>query len=408
VVLGILLTQAMSRGLTRDVRLVTDGLARLRTDLHHSIPPLAGEIGEIAAKINVMAQSLLDAKSLTEDIVQSIADGVIAIDRDGRITAINPAARHMVGVAEAEAIGRPYNSLFDPAAPFSSVLLDTLEHGCEHVDVAVEMPLPRQMLDVSASSSLLRDSHGTAIGAVVVLKDRTEQSRLRTQVMRADRLAALGELMAGVAHEIRNPLTSIRGFVQFLEACDDVREWRRYSPEIIRQVDSLNRIITELLEFGRPRPPAIRPVQLNDLVHEVTRLAGHKANVQLRLALCAELPLIEADGEALKQALLNLLINAMQAVETLGTARSETHVEADGATVAVAISDDGAGILPEDLEKIFDPFFSTKPQGTGLGLAMVHRIVDAHHGTVAMTSRPGAGTVATMRLPRLHIKKDEV
>ena len=408
VLLGVLLIQAMSRGLARDVQMVTDGLVQLRTNLHHNIPPLPGEIGEIAAKINDMAQALLDAQSLTEDIVQSIADGVIAVDRSGCITAINPAARHMIGVAEADAIGKPYDALFDPATPFSSVLLDTLKHGCDHIDVAVQMPLARQMLDVSASSSLLRDSHGTAIGAVVVLKDRTEQSRLRTQVMRADRLAALGELMAGVAHEIRNPLTSIRGFVQFLEGCDDVREWRRYAPDIIRQVDSLNRIITELLEFGRPRSPAIGPVQLNDLIHEVTRLAGHKADVELRLALCATLPLIEADGEALKQALLNLLINAMQGIEAAGTVRIESHIEGDGAAVAVSISDDGIGIAPENLEKIFDPFFSTKPQGTGLGLAMVHRIVDAHHGTVAMTSRSDHGTVATIRLPRLHIMKDGI
>jgi two-component system sensor histidine kinase AtoS len=162
------------------------------------------------------------------------------------------------------------------------------------------------------------------------------------------------------------------------------------------------------LEFGRSRPPAIRPVQLNDLIHEVTRLAGHKADVQMRLALCTDLPLIEADGEALKQALLNLVINAIQAIETAGTVRIETRLETEGAVVAVSISDDGTGIAPENLEKIFDPFFSTKPQGTGLGLAMVHRIVDAHHGTITMTSNAGTGTVATLRLPRLHIKKDDV
>lgn len=404
VLLGVLLIQAMSHRLGRDVRTVTDGLVRLRTDLHHSIPPLSGEIGEIAAKVNAMAQALLDAQTLTEDIVQSIADGVIAVDLAGRVTAINPAARRMIGVSEEGAIGQLYTSLF--TAPFSSVLLDTLEHGCDHVDVAVEMPLPQQMLDVSASSSLLRDSHGTAIGAVVVLKDRTEQSRLRTQVMRADRLAALGELMAGIAHEIRNPLTSIRGFVQFLEGCDDVSEWRRYSPVIIRQVDSLNRIITELLEFGRSRPPTMRTIQLNDLVHEVTLLAGHKSNVQLRLALGTELPPIEADGEALKQALLNLLINAVQAIESTGTVRIETRVETDGATAMVSISDDGVGIPAENLEKIFDPFFSTKPQGTGLGLAMVHRIVDAHHGTITVSSPSGGGTVVTIRLPRQQLQKD--
>lgn len=416
ILLGLVLIQAMSRRLARDIRCITTGLDGMRTDLRRMIRPPPGEIGAIADKVNAMARALLEARSLTENILHSIADGVVAVDRGARVTAINPAAQAMMGVAAADVIGRPYQSLFDREVHFTSALLDTLETGREHIGVSLDYPLPSHTLHVNVSSSLLRDSQGTIIGAVVVLKDMTEQRRLQTQVMRADRLAALGELTAGVAHEIRNPLTSIRGFMQFLESCDDIAEWRQYAPVIVRQVDSLNRIVTELLEFGRPRPPAIRPVQINELIGEVARLAGRKSCAPVVLDLAPGLPPIEADGEALKQVVLNLLINAIQAVsekaasdktapdKTAGetaTIRIATSMAGPG-EIAVTVSDDGAGIAPENLGKIFDPFFSTKADGTGLGLAMAHRIVDAHHGTIAVASTLGAGTEIALRLPIHH------
>jgi len=401
IVLGLTLTQVMSNWLSHDIKRITDGLAHMRSDLHHSIRPPPGEIGEIAIEVNAMAKALLDARSLTENILYSIADGIIAVDKVGRITSINPAAQHMIGLDAADVVGHPYQSLFKPEAHFSSVLLDTLETGQEHNGVALDYPLPSHILHVSVSTSRLRDCHGNTIGAVAVLKDLTEQRRLKTQIMRADRLAALGELMAGVAHEIRNPLTSIRGFMQFLETCDDIKEWQKYAPLIVHQVDSLNRIIGELLEFGRSRPPFVRPVQVNDLIREVTLLAGSKSNARMDLDLAPEMPLIEADGEALKQVVLNLVINAIQAIPESGTIRIATTASSTGDAI-ITVADDGVGIPPENLEKVFDPFFSTKPSGTGLGLAMVHRIIDAHHGTIAISSTPGGGTVVILQLPFVH------
>lgn len=397
ILLGLGLAHAMSRRLSRDVKAITGGLAVMRRDLHHRIPQPSGEIGDIAEEVNGMAQALLDARSLTENILQSIADGVIAVDQQARVTSINPAAQQLFGVT-ADVVGRSYQSLMDQDANFSSPLLDTLRTGRKHIGVALDFPLPGHALHLNVSSSLLRDSHGNAIGAVVVFKDMTEQRRLRTQIMRADRLAALGELTAGVAHEIRNPLTSIRGFMQLLESSDDVAEWQRYAPIIVRQVDSLNRIVTELLDFGRPRPPSIRPIQLNDVIHEVSLLAGRKSSAQLVLDMAPGLPLVNADGEALKQAVLNLIINAVQAIPDSGTVRIATAADGAGDAV-VTVADDGVGIAPENLEKIFDPFFTTKAEGTGLGLAMVHRIVDAHGGTISIASTPGAGTTVTVRLP---------
>ncbi|ALG73620.1 histidine kinase [Azospirillum thiophilum] len=401
ILLGLLLTHLLSRGVGRDIRRIIDGLLRMRSDLGHAILPPPGEVGEIAVEVNGMARALLDARSLTENILHSIADGVIAVDRAGQVTAVNPAAAAMVGVTAAEVIGKPYDSLFKPDGQFASPLLDTLKTGQPHVGVTLDFPGTRQTLHLNVSSSLLRNSRSEAIGAVVVLKDLTEQRRLRTQIMRADRLAALGELVAGLAHEVRNPLTSIRGFMQFLETSDDVKEWQRYAPLIVRQVDSLNRLVTELLEFGRPRPPTIRPVQLNDLIREVSLLAGRKSNARITLDLAADLPQVEADGEALKQVVLNLIINAIQATPDTGIIAISTAAP-DGREAVIAVSDDGEGIAPENVDKVFDPFFSTKPNGTGLGLAMAHRIVDAHHGTIAIASTPGAGTVVTLRIPFLH------
>ena len=403
ILLGLALTQVLARGVGRDIKQIIDGLLRMRCDLGEPIQPPPGEVGAIAVEVNAMARALLDARSLTENILHSIADGVIAVDRAGKVTALNPAGEAMLGITATDVIGRPYESLFKPDGRFASPLLDTLKTGRHHVGVTLDFPGTKQTLHLTVSSSLLRDSHGDAIGAVVVLKDLTEQQRLRTQVMRADRLAALGELVAGLAHEVRNPLTSIRGFMQFLESSDDVAEWQRYAPLIVRQVDSLNRLVTELLEFGRPRPPAFRPVQLNDLIREVSLLAGRKSNARIALHLAPDLPLVEADGEALKQVMLNLIINAIQATsETGGITITTASTAQDCRDVIVTVADDGEGIAPENLDKVFDPFFSTKPQGTGLGLAMAHRIVDVHHGTITIANRLQSGTTVTLRIPFVH------
>lgn len=405
ILLGTVLAFGLSRGLDRDIKSITRGLAQMRTDLSVKIPEPLGEIGAIAIEINGMARAVLDARSVTERILHSIADGVVAVDSSSRITSINPSAQKMLDVTAPEAIGHPSDLVFGENYIFSRLLLDALDAGEEHTDIPGEIVLQERSLHVAVSSNVLRDSSEKTMGAVVVIKDLTEQSRLRTQVMRADRLAGLGELMAGVAHEIRNPLTSIRGFMQFLESCDDIEEWQKYSPLIIRQVDSLNSIIAELLEFGKPRPPAIQFVQINDLLKEVLLLACGKSSVHVVLDLSPDLPPIEGDGESLKQAFLNIIINALQAIGRDGRIEISTSMQTNSVAL-VRFRDDGEGIAAEDLEKIFDPFYSTKPNGTGLGLAMVHRIVDAHYGTVTIFSKRGKGAEVNLRIPQLHHRTD--
>lgn len=395
----------MSRRLSREVDVVVDGLAVMKTDLHRRLPPLRDELGDIVEAINAMAKALLDARSLTENILSSIADGIVAVDRAGVVTAINPAAERLYGIRAEAVIGRPYHELFAGAEEHSA-LLETLESGRTHIAVTFDFVRPDRTLRVDASSSVLRDGDRTPIGAVVVLKDVSERDRLMVQVMRADRLAGLGELTAGIAHEIRNPLTSIRGFLQYLQECEDPAEWRRYGPLIIREVDSLNRLVGELLAFGRPRPPQIDKVQIGQLVEEMAFLARGKSSAHIELSIAPDLPPIDGDREALKQAILNLLINAIQAIPEGGTVKVSTEDGGDG-RVVIRVADDGIGIEPENLAKVFDPFFSTKASGTGLGLAMVHRIVDAHHGVITIDSRPGEGTTAELRLPVVRDGNEE-
>ncbi|MFD2183501.1 two-component system sensor histidine kinase AtoS [Rhodoplanes azumiensis] len=390
----------MSRRLSREVGVIVHGLAAMKRDLRRPIPPLRDELGEIVEAINGMAKALDDARSLNENILASVADAIVSVDLDGRVTAVNPAAEQLYGVQAGSVIGKPYRSLFPEDAAVDSALLDTLETGRGHTAVTIDLPRADQTLRINATSSVLRDRDGQRIGAVVVLKDVSERERLMIQVMRADRLAALGELTAGIAHEVRNPLTSIRGFIQYLDECESLEEWRAYGPLIIRQVDSLNHLVGELLAFGRPQPPRIGKVDVAQLIKEMAFLARGKSDARIALDCDGSFPTIEADGEALKQALLNLIINAIQAIPDGGTVTVSTRTEDD--RVVIAVKDDGVGVAPENLDKVFDPFFSTKPSGTGLGLAMVHRIVDAHGGVITFNSTPGKGTVVEIRLPIVH------
>ncbi|NPU85846.1 MAG: two-component system sensor histidine kinase AtoS [Syntrophaceae bacterium] len=400
-VLSLALSFFMAQRLTRDIGIIKFGLNRMKLDLRKPIRQLKGEMGEISSAVNEMARALIDARSLTENILWSIADGVITVDVDGNITSINPAGQEIMGVTPERAIGRPYESLLDREANFTSFLLDTLKNGNEYVSVNIDVPLHDKTLFVSTSTSLLRDGSGNIIGAVAVFKDISETRQLQKQVMRADRLAALGELVAGIAHDIRNPLTSIRGFVQYLQKSRDPEELMEYGPLIIRQVDGLNRTIGELLKFAKPSPPQYGPVQVNDLIGETMRLIRNRAakqNVEIELELDPELPMIRADGEQLKQVLLNLLINSGQAMSSGGRILIRTSMETSGKLV-IEVADNGAGIATQHLEKIFDPFFSTKPAGTGLGLAVVNRIISGHNGVIGIESELGKGTTVTIQLP---------
>ncbi|WP_459860382.1 two-component system sensor histidine kinase NtrB [Desulfuromonas carbonis] len=225
---------------------------------------------------------------------------------------------------------------------------------------------------------------------------------IEEQLRRADRLSALGELSAGMAHEIRNPLGSIRGTAEILRdgmAVDDPRS--EFAAILIREVDRLNRVVQDFLEFARPGETGRSPVDLNQLLQELlllTRQPTRSGGVAVDFAP-GSIPLVQADSEQLRQAFLNLILNALQAMPDGGTLQIASR--SDGETVSIEFRDSGGGIPPANLSRIFNPFFTTRSEGTGLGLAITHRIVQGHGGRIEVASQPGVGTLFTLTFPAL-------
>jgi len=239
--------------------------------------------------------------------------------------------------------------------------------------------------------------------AAVLQKNLRETRSLQQQVARADRLAAVGEVAAGIAHELRTPLTSIRGFVQFLQGSTEPREWKEYGDIIIREVDGMNRIISELLSLVRPQPLHLTEADLGQLAEETLFLArdsGAKGRITFVTGFAPDLPKVQVDRGALKQVLLNVLVNAIQAIPGQGQVRVTSARHGDR-EVCVRVGDDGCGMAEAVRERIFDPFFSTKPTGTGLGMAIARRIIEDHHGRIEVDSTEGGGSVFTLILPSL-------
>jgi two-component system, NtrC family, sensor histidine kinase HydH len=221
------------------------------------------------------------------------------------------------------------------------------------------------------------------------------------QVKRADRLSAIGQLAAGLAHEIRNPLASIDGAAEVLEAGTDAEEVRRETLGIIRkECARLFRLLTNLLDFARPRPPEWRPVEVSRILDSVLELVRHSGGKRIRFhrEAPADLPRLIADEEQLAQVIMNLTINAVQAMPEGGEIWLTAEAREGGVTIAVR--DQGEGIPDELMDKVFDPFYTTKDEGTGLGLSVVHQIVSHHGGTVTALRNKDGGMTFSLWFPK--------
>lgn len=398
--ISLLLIVLFSRRLSANIDIITDGLSTLAQNIPTRLPQLPGEMGQISQSVNNLAQALRETRTLNDLIIENAADGVIAIDRQGDVTTMNPAAEVITGYQRHELVGQPYSMLFDNTQ-FYSPVLDTLEHGTEHVALEISFPGRDRTIEISVTTSRIHNTHGEMIGALVIFSDLTARKETQRRMTQAERLATLGELMAGVAHEVRNPLTAIRGYVQILRQQTTDQIHQEYLSVVLKEIDSINKVIQQLLDFSRPRHSQWQQVSLNALVEEtlvLVQTAGVQARVDFISELDNELSPISADRELLKQVLLNILINAVQAISARGKIRIRTWQYSDSQQ-AISIEDNGCGIDLSLQKKIFDPFFTTKASGTGLGLALSQRIINAHQGDIRVTSLPGYGATFTLILP---------
>jgi two-component system sensor histidine kinase HydH len=353
----------------------------------------------VVQKYYLVDRKLGQMKSYLENVVDSMADGLISLDNQGRIVTMNRQAAEILAVSLetlpskllSEVLGRETELVLGAAR--GSILRDQ--------ELELERPPGGERIPISLSAAPLKDELGQDMGQVLLIRDLREIRELKESIRRSERLASLGRLAAGIAHEIRNPLSSIRGFAQFFhKRFTGHQEEQEYAAIMVREVDRLNRVITELLDFARPRELRREPCSLEKIIDDALQLLAMELTAKKVLVeknYEGELPLIRADQEQLSQAFLNLLLNALHAVGeggiiSIGLQQYPGHSK-------ISLADNGYGILPGDMEKIFEPFFSSKRQGTGLGLAIVNQIVENHGGEISVTNRDGGGTVFSIDLP---------
>jgi two-component system sensor histidine kinase AtoS len=349
------------------------------------------------------AIQLVNIQDYTQAIMRSITSGVITVGPDGSVTTVNLAAERMMGMQEEDMVPRRIEVLFRDDGGLGSNLARILEGRTPKLVVEIQaVTLGGVTLHAQVAMARMRDVGGRVFGAVITFEDVSEVRALTDQLIRADRLAAMGELTAGVAHEVRNPLGIIRASVQLVEDAHDDPVRVAGATRIIKQeIDRLDRVIKALLDFGRPSTPTLRPTSIGDVVEDVvlfTRQFAVQAQVKIATEYAGEVPLVVADPDQLKQVLVNLVSNAVQSMEATGGTIS-VRVWSDDAFVFISVADTGPGMEPAVAERVFDPFYSTKDGGTGLGLTIVHRIIDQHGGRIEVTSAPGEGTRFTVALP---------
>ena len=393
---------------------------------------LSGELHRTGRALDQRTSDLQALRDLHQRTVESIMSGLLTIDLDGLITSFNPEAERITGMPAREAIGLELERLI-PGARSVALKERLSEPGAQPDRKRLVYDNDRgEELWLGLAGSVLRNEAGAPIGHVVIFTDVTEVVSMERELRRSERMAAVGGMAAKIAHEIRNPLASISGSIEILQASGQIPD----GPEtgalmeiVLRETERLNQLITDFLQFSRPAPPLREKVMLGDLADEVVQVLRGTLPPDIR----AEGPEMAGepalgDERQLRQVVWNLCLNAVQAMPKGGClrlsvsdsggepaqgARSNVRNEMTGDAhgeagwVELAIADTGEGI-PEDLQaEVFEPFFTTKEEGTGLGLATVHSIVERHGGELLLESRLGLGTTFRVRLPRFSPPVEE-
>jgi PAS domain S-box-containing protein len=372
-----------------------------------------GVLSQIEERERMEVAALTTAARQRERFIQSVVEGlregVVVLDRAGSIAAFNRAIEGQTGLAAADVMGKGFLDVF-PAyrrgalrAPLEHLLRGEAEGFTLE---AVEHEMEGRRAVQNLKGSLLRQ-HGEPAGAVLLVQDITERVAFERAARQAEKLAALGTMAAGLAHELNNPIGVISSRIEIMlldaaaqpvhaQFAEDLRVLHRHAQRVAR-------IAQGLLSFSRQPSGRRGPVDLNHLVEETLQLVERpmvKQGVTVTRRLAPDLPSLWGDGNTLQQVVLNLLTNARDAVEGGGEISVETSQPAgERETVRLVVRDTGPGIPPEALPHIFEPFFTTKSNGTGLGLSVSYGIVQEHHGTVDVESRPGEGTTFVLTLP---------
>ena len=384
---------------------------------------LAEELRRSSVKLKAKQYDLDQLELLNRNIVQSMSSGLITLNNQLGITYVNPAAELISGFSSSELGGRRIADIFPAIVPHLRLGgEDAGSQGVTHRQEGVDIDFKRRdnaRLHLGFSQSILRDPGGNEIGFILIFQDLTEFRQMQDQVRRMDRLAVAGELAAGIAHEIKNPLASLSGSIQMLR--DDLEfgpTEQRLMDITMREAERLNALVNEFLLFSRPEKTVDQSVEVNDVISDTLEMLKNSPELSRPIRIDKSLTKnlwVHIDSQRLQQVIWNLVLNAVQEMKNSGCLSIATSIrtgQGSGSSreklAEISIADTGPGILPENQGKVFDPFFTTKEQGTGLGLTIVHRIVENYSGKIFLESDGRSGTTFRLHFPLSKANLKEV
>ena len=348
------------------------------------------------------------------DLVWNLRNGVLAVTQDGRIAVMNDVAYRIFGLTpKSTDIGRPYTEILRDLPDVTRIVAGAFELA--HLPNRAELRVKRTNKVIGYTLSQVRDRRGRITGATLFFKDLTRVEQLEERERLRDRLAALGEMAAAIAHEVKNPLAGIEVMAGLLKRqLTDNEDAQSILRDIIKEAKMANAIVLEVLDFVRPIRLQVEDIRVDDVIRDAVSMAeGHsrRGEIEVELALPDDLPCMQGDPHQLRQIFTNLLINAFEAMAGTGSVRiaavqlpaeEEVAVGSDVKAVPliqIVVADNGPGVPADVMDKMFSPFFTTKPQGSGLGLAIVRKIVDAHDGRIDVSARAEGGARFRVTLP---------
>jgi len=354
----------------------------------------------------IVKKTLNEMKVYTSKLLETMDNAVISVDNKGNIKTFNRKSEEIFDKKKEEVLNKDCQEVLNlnilGESIFKKCLLE--KKNISQEIILEEKGLKKKILDLN--TSFLADKSGEITGVVAVIRDVTEIKDLNEEVARHKRLAALGKLSAGIAHEIRNPLSSIRGLAQFVyNSFSKTDERKEDLNAIIQEVDRLNKLVVQVLDFAKLKKPNLTRFSLNDLIRKITelfKLETKDKQIKFSLELSPDISKIQADEDQVRQILMNVIINAIQAIPEKGEIKIKTEktlLKGESA-IKLIIEDSGIGIPEKDFTQIFDPFFSTKDKGSGLGLSIVYKLIEAHQGEIKVESKEGEGTKFIIFLPQ--------
>jgi PAS domain S-box-containing protein len=419
IVFGSLGSIVFARRITQPIsKLVERTISAAKGDLEQVIDIRTGdEIEELARDFNHMIQQILldrnelenrlreitSLKAYNDNVLSSMTNGLITIDLEKRIITLNEMAERILGKRREEIQGLSLEQACDDYHPLCQMMIETLsgEKGVFHSEFEVKRE--EGSLWLTTSTSLLTDGEGKKIGALAIFQDITEIKALEERLRQADRLAALGTLSAGLAHDIKNPLSAIKTFVQLLpKKIENPPFMEKFNITVPREIDRINHLVEDLLELTRRRVRPFVNLDVNLVIFQIMDLHGEemkKKKITVEEHLDRSLPTILGDSETLYRAFSNVVINSIQAMPNGGKLTIFSEHDYPSSTVKITFKDTGIGMDRETSKNLFNPFFTTKDKGAGLGMALTHKIVEDHLGTIEVMSEEGKGTTIVIRLP---------